>query len=387
MPQDRKEAPPSAAKAPGGPARGWQDETAWERQNNFDFLRFALATLVIFAHSFALLVGNDSTEPLMRLTGQQTFGALAVDGFFILSGFLVTQSWFRSKGAGDYLKKRARRIYPGFIVATLFCMFVVGPLAARDPLTPFHPQELLRAAWNIPALRGNFQRYVFLDNPFPHTANGSVWSIPYEAWCYVGVMLLAVLAWIKRKPMLAIFALSIAVSATFDILHLENSGTRLADGGRLGPIIGGPPEWARLLPFYLAGMIFYVYRPVLPFSARWAVVSAVALVLGGWWSHGFVFTLPTAGAYLLFWAAFHPGLRLSRWAKYGDFSYGIYLYAFPIQQLLVMFFPRIQPLALFAAATPLAILAGVASWHLVEKHFLKRRRIPATAPAVAATAS
>src|SRR5688572_2620108 len=89
---------------------------ASHRRNNFDFLRFALATLVIFSHSFDMLAGSNAGNPLMAASdGQLDFGTLAVELFFILSGYLIAQSFVTSRGVGDYLKKRALRIYPAFV--------------------------------------------------------------------------------------------------------------------------------------------------------------------------------------------------------------------------------------------------------------------------------
>src|SRR5205085_4562125 len=99
------------------------------RANNFDALRFALAALVILSHSFPLLQRDNRHEPLAVATGGQiTGGEVAVGGFFILSGFLIAQSWDNSRGLGDYLRKRAARIYPGFLAAALVCALIAGPL-------------------------------------------------------------------------------------------------------------------------------------------------------------------------------------------------------------------------------------------------------------------
>jgi peptidoglycan/LPS O-acetylase OafA/YrhL len=351
----------------GATSQGWKNPACWSN-NNCDFLRFFLATLVIFSHSFALLSGTDNTEPLMILTRQLPSGALAVDGFFILSGLLVTHSLMRSRGALDYLRKRAKRIYPGFTVAVLLCAFVVGPLAARDPHIPFQPGQIAATVRAVVTLMGDFQRYAFLDNPFKHSANGSLWSISYEAWCYVGVMLLGLTGWLNRRTVLGIFIVSVAASVVFEVWNLD------PHAGRLELAFGSPASWARLLPFYLSGVTFYLYRESLPFSGVLAALSAAGLVVGTVVPHGLAAALPTFGAYLLFWLAFHPRIPFHRWARRGDFSYGIYLYAFPIQQLIVKFWlPHLRPLILFAISAPLAIGAGVASWHLVEKRFLRQR--------------
>jgi peptidoglycan/LPS O-acetylase OafA/YrhL len=347
--------------------------------NNFDALRLGFAVLVIFSHSFALLHGGDDTDPLMRVSGQLPLGAVALDAFFVISGYLVTNSLLHSSGPLDYLVRRARRIYPGFILACLVCGLVVAPLAVRDPATAFEPRALVRLVAGAIALRGLFVDSAFLANPFPHAINGSLWSIAYEAYCYLGLLVLGMTRLLRARSTALLFALSVAVSVVFDVLKPE------VHVGVLGHVIGWPATWARLLPFYLAGSVYYFYRDSVPLSNVGAVLAALGLVVGALVPHGLTPALPILGSYLLFWFAFNPAIKLSKAAKYGDFSYGVYLYAFPIQQLLVSAIPGLTPLTLFALATPLSVLFGALSWHLVEKRMAVSRARRAERQAAAAT--
>lgn len=99
------------------------------RNNNFNFLRLLFASLVIVSHAPELRDGNRSREILTRIFGSISFGELAVDGFFLLSGYLIVQSWHHGPELGSFFSKRIRRIYPAFIIASLFCIAVVVPLA------------------------------------------------------------------------------------------------------------------------------------------------------------------------------------------------------------------------------------------------------------------
>ena len=129
-------------------------DLAQDRSNNFDFLRFVLAVLVIFAHSFSLLHPEKITEPLYRITNSQMgFAYISVNLFFVISGFLITASWIRSQGPWDFLRKRVLRIYPAVAVMSLFCLFVVGPLEFTECFgvlsrvaDPDLPDALLRFA-------------------------------------------------------------------------------------------------------------------------------------------------------------------------------------------------------------------------------------------------
>jgi peptidoglycan/LPS O-acetylase OafA/YrhL len=169
---------------------------------------------------------------------------------------------------------------------------------------------------------------------------------------------------------LGLFVASLAVAFIFPTYHLEWFG-----GGILGRIFGYPFFWAMLLPNYLAGVVAWRYRDKLVVSDRVAMMSAIALAVSIPVANSWSVMFPVCGAYLVLWAAFHPLFRLHGFSKYGDFSYGMYLYAFPIQQLLVMHNSgSMNPYALFALAWPLSILAGMLSWYVVERPFLRRAR-------------
>ncbi|HEY1686836.1 MAG TPA: acyltransferase [Tepidisphaeraceae bacterium] len=366
----------------------WQHESGIGR-NNFDFVRFSLAVAVILSHSYALLWGA-STEPLISSTrGQLALGGLAVDWFFVISGFLITHSWLRSKSTIDYFKKRVLRIYPGFIEAVLLCAFIVAPLSS--PVIRSHFTAAVRPVSTLAQmflLRFREPGFTFLSNPAP-AINGSLWSILYEFWCYIGVAFLGLIGYLKAPRAVArLFILMIGVSVVFVALQLTPGGKWL------GKIVGYPPFYARLLPYYLSGMVFYLYRNKIPYSNWLGLVSLVLVIIAARIPYGVAVIFPSAGTYLLFWFAFHPYIRLENWARYGDFSYGIYVFAFPIQQILIMELGRkISPLFLFTVATPLTIAAGAISWYLVERRFLKLKKKsivhatvvaaePQTAPAI-----
>jgi peptidoglycan/LPS O-acetylase OafA/YrhL len=337
--------------------------------NNFDFLRWTLAILVIFSHSFALLNGGDESEPLMRVTrGQLTFGGLAVNWFFVISGFLITHSWLRTQSVAAFLRKRARRILPGFVVAMMFCALVVAPWSSEKAADAFSATHLAGWLKGIVTLRGYDYPDCFASNPYPGAINGSVWSIAYECWCYFGVMLLGLAGVLqKRRVIISLCVASVVVSTAFVFFQWRPGG------GVLRLIVGSPRLWARLLPYYLSGVVFYLVKERIPWSNRLATIGVLFVVVGCLVPHGLTVLLPLAGSYLLFWFAFHPVLRLENWAARGDLSYGIYLYAFPVQQLVIQWWPGMGPLGLFTVSTPLSILMGFVSWHLVERRWLVRR--------------
>ncbi len=364
---------PSTTSTP--PAAPWTNPGAM-RSNNIDFLRFALATLVIFSHSFALPTGNDATEPLFRFSGgQRTFGWIAVDFFFVLSGFLITQSWLRSSGLLSFLWKRVLRVYPAFIVATIVGVFVIVPLVSLDAKGWLRSVPIGQLLWSMITLRDAGLQGAFPNNPI-HVVNGSLWSIQYEFWCYIGVAALGVSAVLARRPILvaALFAVSVVVSVVYAVLHLR------LGGGILGVVFGSPTEWTRLLPCYLSGMVLCLFRERIPWHPALFALALTGLVIGCRVTHGMTIASPIAGAYVLFSLAFHDRLGLKNFGRFGDFSYGLYVFAFPIQQALVARLgTEVSTVRLFVYSFGLTLAAAVLSWHFVEKPFLRLKSKKPTA--------
>ncbi len=360
------------------PSAPWLREDALKR-NNIDFLRFFLASLVIFAHCFALTNTSasgdlDSTEPLFRFShGQRTFGGMAVDFFFILSGFLITHSWLRSSSLFTFLLNRVLRIYPAFFAAIAFGIAMV---CIFSPLGTGYLSSIdLRFVIETITLGAKFPEG-FPGQPNA-AVNGSLWSIRYEFWCYIGVAglgLLSILA--KRRVLvLAMLLLSIAGSAVYDIrgMHLGL--------GRFGPYLGGMDEWARLLPCYLAGMVFYLYRDAIRWHGLLFLFALATLIGGLLIPHAMTIVSPIAGAYVLCSLAFTEQLPLQRFGAYGDFSYGIYVYALPNQQAFVAYYTTMMgqgampdPLAFFAIAFACTLAISIISWHAIEKPCLKLKK-------------
>jgi len=338
--------------------------------NSFDTLRLFFAVLVIFSHSFALGRGSDDTEPLFVLThGQITFGNVSVWAFFVISGFLIAQSWTRSPNPLKFLKRRIARIYPGFIVAALLTALVVVPFAA-DPATrrpvaigSFLLQTLRLQVFDVPP--------VFVHNAWPNALNGSLWSVPFEFWCYIGILLLGVTEILLRRWLVVVvFAAAIA-------WHLYLSITGWVPGGKiLGLIFGFPLFWAIVLPFFLAGSLFHLFGGAALLRRPLMIAALAILVASNFIPNGLMVTLPICGAYLLLGLAYMPLLRPLNLGRFGDFSYGTYLYAYPIQQMIVKYGGgTMAPWKLFLLAAPLSVGVGALSWFLVERHFLAREPV------------
>ena len=170
--------------------------TTINRSNNFNLLRLLFTALVLLSHSPELVDGNRQREILTNFFGTVSFGELAVDGFFLLSGFLIVQSWQRNPNLSVFIKKRVLRIYPAFIAASLISAFIVGPLGS-DPSQYISQFDWLRFFKGIFFLSVPAVPPVFHGQPYP-SVNASMWTIAYEFRCYLLVALLGYIGIVRQ---------------------------------------------------------------------------------------------------------------------------------------------------------------------------------------------
>ncbi|MDO9374168.1 MAG: acyltransferase [Bacteroidota bacterium] len=348
-------------------------------KNNFDLLRFFLAALVIYSHGFVLYYGtNIDTEPLRIFTNNQyDFGGVAVSLFFVISGFLIVRSFVHSNSVYEYLLKRVLRIVPGFVVAFLLSFIIAGYLSTVDASHPYGDvsfyfsrinfKRLLLQVITFDAPRG---AALFVNNPIPNRVNSPLWTIQYEVICYLLVLLFG-LVQLKKKPVLSV----VFFLASFSVLVLQELSYIPIENDMHRPFMLYAAEMPRLMAAFFAGTSIYFFRKIVPRSKYIALFFIAAFVVASLWVMKFVIVLPLAGAYLTFYVAYHPALRVHSFAKRGDFSYGLYLYGWPVQQLLIHFFRKdIGVYGLFLLALPLAFLAAWLSWRYIESPFLKKKK-------------
>ena len=345
------------------------------RRNNFDFLRFLFATLVLFYHCFGLLPPGGPGRGGIVERAATLAGGGSVDFFFVISGFLVTMSRQRSAGVWWFLKKRALRIYPGFVLASAACAFIAGPLGADSAAAYWHHFRFLKFAlylFLLPAdVVGPDMARVFTRLPFRGVINGSFWTLRYEFEMYLLTAAFGSLGLLRRGRAFWVGALFLLLYLLFAV----SQATRLLSIPDVEiPWVGNPSAWLRLSACFLSGMTFYLYRDRIPASPALFGLSLLVLLLAGQrpeWSSA---ALPLFGSYALFSFAFQPRIRLENFALWGDFSYGMYLYAFPVQQLLILYVGEsLTPALLFAVAFPLTLACAAVSWHLVERPCLGLR--------------
>lgn len=307
---------------------GWSDEHD-PRRNNLDLLRFVLASLVVLSHSYSITLPKPLwvREPLLGLTGRQvSLGTLSVYGFFAISGFLIARSWVRCRSFGQFLGKRALRLYPGFAAMTLFCVFVAVPLATGaspdagwKSLAKVAYRVLVFDAWEDPA--------AFAGN-LDHADNASAWTIPYEFWCYVALAAVATVGALGRRRWLgvALFAVAYAFHQAFAAWNCGPVWAQLLPrelASHVTRIVGVPAKWPEFLTYFFAGMVLATWRDRIPHSAKWAAACAGVLVAAAVTRPLMHYVLSVCGVYLLFWFALHTRLRNEGFGRHGDFSYGI----------------------------------------------------------------
>ncbi|WP_312143910.1 MULTISPECIES: acyltransferase family protein [Stutzerimonas stutzeri subgroup] len=346
--------------------------TTAPRDNNFDFLRFFAASMVVFGHSYGLS-GQADREPLRLFSGSYDSADIAVHVFFVMSGFLIAASWLNSRSVLDFAAKRALRIMPALIVSVLFVVLLIGPLATELPLGDYFTAPGTLAYLANAALITEFRLPgVFEANPFPHSVNGSLWTLPYEVLMYATVLTLGIVKVFGRSS--ALIGLILMVGVHFHLMPIyEMQSDLLRKATRLGM-------------FFYTGVLLYLYRQLVRWNWKIAALLVAANLVSArtdHWELVHVLTLP----YLTLYLAQLRIPRLSGFGKAGDFSYGLYIFSFPVQQLLMHWtdgqLPLIPFMLLgFAASLALAVL----SWHLVESPALRLKRYLPRAASAQSTA-
>lgn len=324
------------------------------RHNNFDAVRLLAAFLVIWGHQFALL-----GMPVPLILSNEP-GALGVVMFFTLSGYLVTLSWLADPHPLRFVARRALRIWPGLLVAVIFCALLVGPVFTRLSLREYLHSD---GTWQYFANLWLDTRYwlpgVFEKNPFPLTVNGTLWTIALEVGCYAVLCVGGVLGLLRWRAATALALLALAVALQWR--YTSRSGMVL-------------PPWSAGLQY---GLMFALGATLASFNSAMLRHRSMALALvlvatsALYWLapaplYGQAQLLALGGAGVILGSCSTRGI--AGIGRYGDFSYGLYIYGFAVQQSVVTlgggawgFLP-----ALIASLVVTLLLAAL-SWHFIER--------------------
>ncbi len=347
-------------------------------ENGFGALRLLFAALVIVSHATVLVDGDDHREILARIFGGPLLiGSVAVIGFFIISGYLVTGSLLNSRTAAAYLVKRIARIYPAYLVAFALTILVVAPLAGALP--PASPADIAKRLFDALALQPPWAPGAFKGS-HGSALNGSMWTISYEFRCYLILPLLGFAGVLRRRRLVfAMTAILLVLTIVFPMKPIT-AWVPLQVGRLTTPLayaLGEPHRDIRLVGAFLTGTCFYLYRDRLRFMPTTIVLAAIALIAGLMVPSISVATTTAFGGFLVFAAAGRASW-LYRINNENDISYGVYLYAWPITKLLNWWWPSMHPLAIGLLTLAAACICGWASWLAIEKPVMTfvRRRAP-----------
>jgi peptidoglycan/LPS O-acetylase OafA/YrhL len=331
-------------------------------QNQFNLVRLWLSLVVLFSHCFELIDRGRTHEPFYRLTHSFTAGDLAVDGFFVLSGFLIWQSWTRDPHPARYLARRALRIYPALLVTTLLCGLVLGPLYGGGASRYFAAFDGVAFTTAALTLREPAVPPVFVGLPYTDV-NGSMWTIQYEFMCYV---LVAVAGLLIRRARLFWWAVALG-AAGLDLFGGDALGRIHFLGSRY--LLGDTPSaFMRFLVFFAAGALWFLHAPRLRLSGILAVAVGIATAVSLCHPVAAELALPTLGACGLLAIASRPpsDSPFQRFVQRNDLSYGIYLLAWPIQQIWIRHFHLQSPWLLMPLALPSVAVCAALSWRWIE---------------------
>jgi peptidoglycan/LPS O-acetylase OafA/YrhL len=209
--------------------------------------------------------------------------------------------------------------------------------------------------------------WTFQENPSAWALNYSAWSIRYEFWCYVLVAALGLLGILRRRFWVVLFLVAWMLLYALQLAG-QIGPDYIFETARTAYVFGYFQAYLELISLFIAGVLFYVYREQIPYSRWLALLALIILLAFGLLGWGLRLVFPIAGTYLLFYVGFHRQVQFHGFGSKRDLSYGVYLYAFPIQQLIVRFLgPQMPPVVHFLLALPFVFAFALLSWYLIEK--------------------
>lgn len=340
------------------------------RANSIGFLRWLMALLVIFSHAGPLAGFYGGHDLGTQISTEQSVGGVAVAGFFFFSGYLITNSRRGKSTIFRYFWRRILRIFPAFWLALMVTSLVLAPIAWRkstgnwdgywdasnqSPLTYFVNNMLLDLNQRNIANMGGELPYAQIHGAYDW--NGAAWTLKYEFICYVLVGVIGLFGLLAYRRIAAILAIGLIV---LNAMQWAGAGNLTA----VSRVFADPYLLMFLAPFAF-GMLFALFPDLIPIDDRLAIGAAIlaggAYAFGGWNIYGMF-----AFAYFLMWLAVR--LPLQNWERYGDFSYGIYIFGWPIMTFAAFFGLQergwvVYHLVVIVAAHAMALL----SWNFIEK--------------------
>lgn len=334
------------------------------RDNNFNLIRIVAAFVVLIIHSFTVMKGAFDAAPFGE-SFRRTTGVIAVDIFFIMSGFLVTASLLNRQDIIEFIWARVLRIFPALLMMLFLTVFGLGIFFTSVPLFSYLTNAqtyiylikcttlIFGAAYNLPG--------VFDENPYKNIVNVSLWTMPYEIRMYAILAIIWITLRIIKKIRLKIFELAIVIgTAVAGILLLARHFYFSAED-----------PFTRLFFMFFSGAAFYVLKKYITLSHSFFWLLVIALVLSVLINKHIFFVVYTLTiAYVLFYIAYIPAGYIRKYNMIGDYSYGVYIYAFPVQQSVAALVPGIPVVSMLMTSAFVTLLLAIFSWHFLEHRVL-----------------
>ncbi|WP_066715067.1 acyltransferase family protein [Clostridium sp. Marseille-P299] len=348
------------------------------KNNSMDIIRLILAVIVLYGHTYPVLYGPTLSSP----TGAKDFlaifsreqigsGSVAVYMFFIISGFLITQSMMNSKSNKDYIIKRGLRIFPALFFSLVLSVFILGPIVSEldfiEYLRTGDPFKYLfyNVTFGIFGFHYSLAD-VFSKNPFPSSINASMWTLPYEVACYFFIMFISTYSVLKKRERMKLIYI-ISLLLVFYNIRFGKAPIIIDDvfwlfgTSRVNSLI-------ELGYYFIAGSMIYCYKDKIKYNKNIFLLFTILLILSaryGYVKYSLLLLLPYVTMYI---CLLRPFMNIK---KYGDWSYGIYIYAFPIQQFLALYFKdKLGFSTFFVLSSIVVLLVSILSWNIIEKPIL-----------------
>ena len=332
------------------------------RDNNFNLIRMLAAFGVMVSHAYPIALGPETLEPFEVFLKGDNLGRASVFVFFAISGFYITKSATQRSSMPAFIRARALRLFPALFVMTLFTSLVGGIwLTISDEYWGVVPSYILRTV-TFSGLFFDFGQELpglFVSNPFSEAVNGSLWSLRFEVLCYLGVVAAALLGVFERAWLF--FSLALAWVALFLVIPQISANFLINTLLYVG------------VPFVF-GSGFFVFRKKIPLSF-WIAWALTGLVLISRPTFMFLPVFMLALTYWVFILGFWKQPRLEVYNRLGDYSYGFYIYAFPVQQLGAQL-GMTTPILNILFALPVTLLLAAISWHAIERPSLNLNHSP-----------
>lgn len=332
--------------------------------NNFDFIRILAALAVLYSHHYALTA---QMEP--SFFGLHSWGGAAVLVFFVISGYLVTGSWYNDPNAFRFAWRRVLRIWPALILVVTCTAFILGPIVTNLPVGDYFSHRGTYDYFYILKMNIVFVLPgVFETNPYAQGVNGSLWTIPLEVRCYIVLGIIGLIGLLKNKYIflscIFIYMVWFMVRSSADIYGAIHYGRELG-------------------AFFLAGAGLFALKNYWQ-KSPWVVLLACAIIAAILWAFNWRYLaswviLP----YIIIVFGTYSTPIINQFGKWGDPSYGIYLIAYPIQQTVIKYlWPEWGFWGTMLLSTAITIVLAYLSWHGIEKHAIKLKPKRKIKPAI-----